>query len=233
MHGQVQTIKGILGALTALALAACASVPEPSAPGASVDAGPPVVVYVIKRSWHTDLGFAASDLHPPLAGIRTQLGGARYLIFGFGDRHYLIDHGGSTKGLLGAVWPGSGVVLVTGLDATPEAAFGVTEVIRLTLSATQARRLEVFVWGTLATGVDAASVLGAGPYDGSYYYAATVRYSGTHTCNTWTAEGLRAAGLPIHSFAVALSGQVWRQVRKFQRQQNAPPPHLSPDTAGP
>jgi uncharacterized protein (TIGR02117 family) len=217
MHGQVRTIKGILVAVAALALAACASVPEPSVPGAGADAGPPVVVYVIKRSWHTDLGFEASDLHPPLAGIRPQITGARYLLFGFGDRHYLIDHGGSTKGLLGAVWPGSGVVLVTGLGATPEAAFGATGVIRLTLSATQARRLEAFIWSTLATGVGAASVLGAGPYDDSYYYAATMRYSGTHTCNTWTAEGLRAAGLPIHSFAVAFSGQVWRQVRNLAR----------------
>jgi uncharacterized protein (TIGR02117 family) len=229
----VQTIKGFLVALTALALAACVSIPEPPAPGASTDAGPPVVVYVIKRSWHTDLGFAVSDLHPPLAGIRTQLTGARYLLFGFGDRHYLIDHGGSTQGLLGAVWPGSGVVLVTGLDATPEAAFGAAGVIRLTLSAKQALRLEAFVWGTLATGIDAASVLGAGPYDASYYYAATQSYSGAHTCNTWTAEGLRAAGLPIHSFAVAFSGQVWRQVRSLQRQQNAAPPHLSLDRAGP
>jgi uncharacterized protein (TIGR02117 family) len=229
----VQTIKGILVALTALALAACASIPEPSAPGASVDAGRPVVVYVIKRSWHTDIGFEVSDLHPPLADLHTQLRGARYLLFGFGDRHYLIDHGGSTNGLLGAVWPGSGVILVTGLDASPEASFGAAGVIRLTLSATQARRLEAFVWGTLATGVDAASVLGAGPYDGSYYYAATVRYSGTHTCNTWTAEGLRAAGLPIHSFAVVFSGQVWRQVRKFERQQNARRPPLSLNSVGP
>jgi uncharacterized protein (TIGR02117 family) len=211
----VRTIKGTLVALTALALAACASVPEPTSIGARADAGPPVVIYVIKRSWHTDLGFAASDLQPPLAGIRPQLPAARYLLFGFGDRHYLIDHGGSTKGLLGAVWPGSGIVLVTGLVATPEAAFGTAGVIRLTLSAAQAHRLEAFVWGTLATGDDSTRALAAGPYDGSYYYAATMRYSGAHTCNTWTAEGLRAAGLPIHSFAVAFSGQVWRQVRKL------------------
>jgi uncharacterized protein (TIGR02117 family) len=183
--------------------------------GAGADAGPPVLVYVVKRSWHTDLGFEATDLHPPLAALRPRLAGARYLLFGFGDRHYLIDQGGSTKGLLGALWPGSGVVLVTGLGVTPEAAFGAAGVIRLTLSARQAARLEAFVWSTLATGDGAASVLGAGPYDGSYFYAATMRYSGVHTCNTWTAEGLRAAGLPIRSFAVAFSGQVWRQVRKL------------------
>jgi uncharacterized protein (TIGR02117 family) len=211
----VRTIKEILVALTALAIAACASVPEPTVTGAGADAGPPVVVYVIKRSWHTDLGFEVTELHPPLAGIRPQLAGARYLLFGFGDRHYLIDHGGSTQGLLGAVWPGSGVVLVSGLGATPEAAFGAAGVIRLTLSATQGRRLEAFVWSTLATGSEVASLLGAGPYDDSYYYAARLRYSGLHTCNTWTAEGLRAAGLPIRSFGVAFSGQVWRQVRKL------------------
>jgi hypothetical protein len=117
--------------------------------------------------------------------------------------------------LIGAVWPGQGLVLVTGLEGRPEQAFGADGVAPLTVSAAQARRLEDFVWNSLASHAGVASSLAPGPYSGSLYYDSTVRYSGLHTCNTWTAAGLEAAGLPVHSFGVEFSGQVWRQVRKL------------------
>jgi hypothetical protein len=212
----------ILALLAAFALAGCSTLHEREVTAASdSDSGPGVVIYVIKRRWHTDIGFNAADVPLPLAPVRSKLPAAHYLLFGFGDRHYLMNKGRSTAGLLGAVWPGPGVVLVTGLTATPEEAFGNEGVIRLTLSAGQARRLEEFVWKTLATSDSVPIALGAGPYDGSYYYASTEGYSGLNTCNTWTAEALKVAGLPVSSFGVELSGQVWHQVRKIELQQKA------------
>jgi uncharacterized protein (TIGR02117 family) len=201
-------------------LAACSTVSQRGAVASSVDPGPSVTVYVIKRSWHTDIGFDADDLHPPLASLRAGFPKAHYLLFGFGDKHYLVTHANSLDRLVGALWPGEGLVLLTGLEATPEAAFGAKEVVRLTVSATQAQALEHFVWQTLVTDGGAAKLLAPGPYDGSFYYASSVRYSGLHTCNTWTAEGLKAAGLPIHTFGVELSGQVWRQVQRIAQEKD-------------
>jgi uncharacterized protein (TIGR02117 family) len=185
--------------------------------------GRPVVIYVVRRHWHTDLGFSAGDLPLPLAALRAQFPAARYLLFGFGDRHYLVNHDRGMGGLVGALWPGQGVVLVSGLAGTPEQAFGADSVIRLTLSAAQARRLEHFVWNTLGRSGGVAEVLAVGPYDASFYYAATPRYSAVNTCNTWTAAALKAAGLPLHSVGVEFSSQVWRQVRRIeQEQKNCP-----------
>jgi uncharacterized protein (TIGR02117 family) len=211
-----------LALLAVLALAGCSTLHERQVAAASeADSGPRIVIYVIRRRWHTDIGFNAADVPLPLAAVRSKLPAAHYLLFGFGDRHYLMTKGRSPAGLLGAVWPGPGVVLVTGLTATPEEAFGNEGVIRLTLSADQARHLEQFVWKTLATTDSVPTGLGAGPYAGSYYYAATVGYSGLNTCNTWTAEALKVAGLPVNSFGVELSGQVWHQVRKIELEQRA------------
>lgn len=206
----------VLGLVAIAAVVACGGVPrreESVSPAAAVASGPSVTVFVIKRSWHTDIGFDVADLHAPLASVHVALTDAHYLLFGFGDRHYLTSHAGGLNRLSGAVWPGEGLVLVTGLEATPEAAFGAKGVVRLTVSAAQAQALEDFVWRTLATQNGTAQLLAPGPYDGSLYYASAVRYSGLHTCNTWTAEGLRAAGLPIHTRGVEFSGQVWRQVQ--------------------
>ena len=209
-----------LAVLGALAIAGC-STPRIREMGADskADLGPPVVIYVVKRHWHTDIGFSAGDMALPLAAVRSQFPAARYLLFGFGDRHYLINRDRGIGGLVGALWPGQGVVLVTGLAGTPEQAFGADEVIRLTLSADQTRRLEHFVWNTLGRTDGVANVVAAGPYDASFYYASVRRYSGVNTCNTWTAAALGAAGLPVHSFGVEFSGQVWRQVRRIEQQQ--------------
>ena len=206
-----------LGLSVSLVLAGCGTVPSKRAAdvGSTVAAGPPVTIYVIKRSWHTDIGFDATDLHPPLATLRLALPEAHYLLFGFGDKHYLMTRANSFQGMVGAVWPGEGLVLLTGLKGTPEQAFGVNGVVRLRVSAAQARRLEEYVWNTLATENGVATALAPGPYEGSLYYGSTLRYSGFHTCNTWTAAGLQAAGLPIHSFGVEFSGQVWRQVERL------------------
>jgi uncharacterized protein (TIGR02117 family) len=208
--------------LAALTLAGCSAVPRRIAPAeAGGNAGPPVIVYVIKRSWHTDIGIAAPDLHAPLAAVHESLPLAHYLLFGFGDRYFLMHRGSSTRGLVGAVWPGAGLVLVTGLATTPEESFGAANVVRLTLSAGQARRLEEFIGDTLATRSEPFNALAPGPYDGSLYYASTLRYSGLHTCNTWSIEALAAAGLPVRRFGVEFSGQVWRQVRKVAVAQQA------------
>ena len=208
--------------LTAFALAGCSTTGGRKAlVGSEADLGPPVVIYVVKRRWHTDIGFNASDIPSPLAAVRSNLPAAHYVLFGFGDRHYLVNKNRSIAGLLGALWPGQGVVLVTGLAGTPEAAFGDDGVIRLTLSTGQARRLEEFIWNTLRSAGGVAEVLGAGPYDNSYYYASSVGYSGLNTCNTWTAQALQAAGLPVRSFSVEFSGQVWRQIRTIKREQTS------------
>ncbi len=92
------------GLVAALVLSACNTVPERAADvGPAAASGPPVTIFVIKRSWHTDIGFETADLHSPLASLHTALPDAHYLLFGFGDKHYLLNRGGSFAGMVGAV----------------------------------------------------------------------------------------------------------------------------------
>lgn len=209
-----------LASIAAVMVASCGQMPrqEVRTPATGTMSGPSVTVFVIRRSWHTDIGFEVADLRPPLASLDSGLPGARFLLFGFGDKRYLMTHAAGVKRLLGAVWPGEGLVLLTGLKVTPETAFGANSVVRLTVTDSQAQALEEFVWRSLATDKGEATLLAPGPYEGSAYYASSVRYSGLHTCNTWTAEGLHAAGLPIHSFGVEFASQVWGQVKTLTPQ---------------
>lgn len=203
-------------------LAACSAAPPRRAleqPARSSNSS--AVIYVIKRKWHVDIGFAATDLQFPLAALRADFPASRYLVFGFGDRHYLLDQDRGVGGMLAALWPGPGLILATGLISTMQAAFGEGNVIEIPVTAAQLRSAQDFVWSSLAAEHEAVAPLHAGPYEGSIFYPASPRYSAVHTCNTWAAEALRAANLPIHSGGVALSGQLWMQARGIELRRDA------------
>jgi hypothetical protein len=122
--------------------------------------------------------------------------------------------------LLASIWPGAGLMLLTALSASPEEGFGGDHVIRLSVSAEQMRALQSFLWKSLQTSHGAIVAHEPGPYEDSVYLPAAARYSGVHTCNTWVAEGLRAAGFHVHTAGVIFAGQLWRQVRRLERAQS-------------
>jgi hypothetical protein len=192
-----------------LGLAGCA--PLPPTAGARGDGDRAVTLFVVRNSWHIEVGFATADLGPPLAPVSAQFPGARYLLFGFGDRHYFLAKNRNSPVLLGALWPGPALVLVTALAGRPAEAYRPEEVAELRVSAEQARAIQSFIRGSLSD----VSPNAKGPYEGSLYYAAGQRYSAFHTCNTWAAEALRAGDLPIRVGGVIFAGQLWSQVHKL------------------
>ena len=205
------------------------------------------VIYVARRGWHIDIGFAAADLRPPLTSLLNDFPGAQYLFFGFGDRRYLLAKHHHASGLLAALWPGRGLILATGLISAPPDAFGERYVSALRVTPRQASDAQAFVWQSLEKQSEDGSVkpqsadssvkrqssvksqsedgsvkpYGPGPYEGSLFFGATPKYSAIHTCNTWAAESLAAAALPIHSAGVVFAGQLWAQVRRFEKKQSA------------
>ena len=208
-------------------LAGCALTAPVAAPERSL-AAEPVTVYVVRRKWHIDVGFAASELGPPLASTddmqpvafaRAEFPAAKYLFFGFGDRHYLLAKNHNVPVLSGALWPGPALILLTALQGTPAAAFGGSQVIELQLSAARARAVQSFIRGSVAD----LSPYAKGPYEGSLYFAASARYSAFHTCNTWAAEALQAGDVPVRSRGVILASQLWARVSRLGRPSSRAP----------
>jgi Protein of unknown function (DUF2459) len=187
------------------------------------------VIYLARRGWHVDIGFAAADLKSPLKSLLDEFPGAQYLFFGFGDRRYLLAKNRNAPVLLAALWPGRGMILATGLTAPPAAAFGAAHVVALAVAARQASDAQDFVWYSMdkqtGSGRQTANrrvkAYGPGPYEGSLFFTATPKYSAFHTCNTWVAESLAVAALPIHSAGVIFAGQLWTQVRRLEKKQSA------------
>jgi hypothetical protein len=203
--------------------ASLVTAPYPGAAQSSPAPQDSAVIYVARRGWHVDIGFAAADLQPPLRSLLDEFPGAQYLFFGFGDRRYLLAKNRNAPVLLAALWPGRGMILATGLTSPPTLAFGVRRVAALAVTVRQARDAQAFVWYSLdkRSESDPVRSYARGPYEGSLFFAATPKYSAFHTCNTWVAESLAAAALPIRSGGVIFAGQVWSQVRRLEKKQSA------------
>lgn len=222
---------GVAHSALALLAAACSSVSSPpDAPALPR----PVAAYVIDRDWHTEFGLRANDLTGPLAGLRERFPGVQTLVFGFGDRHYLTARNPGFGDLLLAVLPAPGALLVTALSTSPEAAFGTGDVVALTLTRDGARRVIDLLEGSFAHHPGGTFIpLGDGPYPGSLYYAASITYALTHTCNTWTAELLQEGGLAVSADGVVLASQVMARARSARdatgRWNGSQPP--APDAA--
>ena len=183
----------------------------------------PSTIFVARRGWHVDIGMAAADLSPPLTQAGAALPSARYVFFGFADKHYLLAKNHHAPVLLSALFPGAGILLTTVLTNSPAQAFGASHVIALTVSQDEMRAMQSFIWRSLRTQDDVLKVFRDGPYEDSVYFLATQKYSAFHTCNTWGAEALRAAGFHVHTAGVIFAGQLWTQARRLKRFQAQAP----------
>ncbi len=173
------------------------------------------IIFVIASGWHTEVAvpeFAASN---PLASLVAGFPMSRYLVFGWGARDFYMARDPGFRELLRAAVPGPAVLLVIPLAVSPSAYFGATNVWPVAVSREGAARLARFLSESTAKGANGAPIrVGNGPYPYSVFYAATGTYDASNTCNTWTAEALRAAGLQVTAAGVVFANQLLGQLHR-------------------
>jgi hypothetical protein len=170
------------------------------------------VVYVVGRGWHTDIGLPVDEVHGPLADLAGDFPGVSFMVFGFGERNYLVTHKGGSADMLTALFPSKSAILLTALRAPPTEAFDDQQVVTLRLTQDGVDGMVDRIWQAVEKSADGAALrLADGPYPGSRFYASGETYDGFHTCNTWTARLLRDGGLPVDPDGVLFVGQVMRQ----------------------
>jgi hypothetical protein len=205
-------MRALLTAIACGCFAACSSMSRHAGPPPAAAAPAALTVYVVKRGWHVDVGIASADVLPQLQPLSAAFPGSRYLLFGFGERRYLLHPDAGT--MVAALWPGAALVMVTSLHALqPQEVFGADSVVRLRVTPQQMSELQQFIAGSLALRDGAPVPVVPAPLEGAYYQSSQ-RYSAAHTCNTWAAEALQAAQLPIDSSGVEFAWQLWHQVQR-------------------
>jgi uncharacterized protein (TIGR02117 family) len=195
-------------------LPGCRSTPLPTYQEAPGDG---VTIYVIAAGWHTEIALPASVIHDPLRAVTPDFPGAQYLSFGWGERNYYMARAPTVGDAMSALFPGPAVLLVTPLYMPLRDSRADAQVFELRLSTAGIDRLLNFLWAAFEKSADGTTRrLAAGPGPGSIFYAATGTYSSSYTCNTWTAEGLRIAGVAVTPSGVVFAGQLTDQLRSLK-----------------
>jgi uncharacterized protein (TIGR02117 family) len=208
-------MKACLAASTLQTLAGCRSTPLPSYQEAPSDG---VTTYLIAAGWHTEIALPIHAIHDPLRTVTSDFPGAQYLSFGWGERNYYMARAPTYGDAMSALFPGPAVLLVIALYRPPRDSRASAQVFEVGLSMAGLDRLSNYIWAAFERSGDGTPRrLAAGPEPGSVFYGATGTYSATYTCNTWTAEGLRAGGAPVTPAGVVFASQVTEQLRLLTR----------------
>ena len=196
-----------------------ATIPQQPYAGA---APPTEAIYVISGGWHTELGLSVQAITGSLAALKPEFPSARYLVFGWGAHDYYMSQNPGIGDLLRAAASGPAVMLVIPLKISPEAFFGAANVFALPAPSGGIQPLSDFLWDYLAVDKEGPPRrVGTGPYLQSVFYASTGTYNLGHTCNTWTAEALYAAGLPVNAAGVVFASQVLDQLSSIRAGNNS------------
>jgi uncharacterized protein (TIGR02117 family) len=172
-----------------------------------------VTAYVIAAGWHTEIALPVSAITGPLQALTRDFPTAQYLRFGWGEREYYMARQPTAGDAFRALFPAPAVLLVTPLDRAPSSTPVGSRTFAVGLTTAEAGRLADYIWAAFGQPIDGTpGRLGFGPYSGSAFYAASGTYSATYTCNTWTADALRAGGIPVDTVGVVIASQLTNQL---------------------
>lgn len=211
-------IEAIAGLLGAALMCSCSALPRSTAapvPAERSSAGRTAVIGVLFAGWHTGLILPVSDLGP-LRSVLPRYPHERYVSFGWGNRKFYMASDPTAVQGLAALFSSPSALLVTGAPSV-EALLPADGTYRwLCADPSQIRKLDRYVLDALRRRAGKPTVLGPGPWPDSEFYASGERYDAFHTCNTWTADALHAAGLPVSVGAVIFSFQLRDRLRHLR-----------------
>ena len=177
------------------------------------------VLYLVDHGRHVGLVVPAVELQRHLPELKKAFPTARLIEVGWGDRAFYRDERAGTGLALRALfWPTDAVLHLVPLSQLPNVTFFGLPVLELKVSSAGMDRLLREVAASFAR--DAAGnpkAVGVGRYGGGRFYASVESYHLLHTCNTWVARRLVAAGLPLRPALAFTAGALMRQAAGFAK----------------
>ncbi len=175
-------------------------------------------VYVTGHGWHTGLVLRTDDVPAGVLPEVLDFQGSDFIEFGWGDEGFYrakkISPGLVAKA---ALVPTPSVLHLASFDGRVEDFFSASDLVELSLDDAQFERLCEFLSATFDRADETPANLGEGLYGRSRFYRANGSYYFPKTCNVWTAQALKAAGLPARPAASMTAESVLKQARRIGR----------------
>jgi uncharacterized protein (TIGR02117 family) len=187
-----------------------------------------VRIVVVQHGWHTGIVVPQSLDRPPFQSLQPHFSESPYYEFGWGDRDYYMGRETGPWGALKAgLWPTASVMHIVAMPQPPHLQFADADQEELLISyAGYLRLLQYFSAHFTFDDQGRVIALQPGLYGNSLFFEAQGRFHLARTCNTWTAQALNAAGVPMRTFMTVTAGSVLNQVRKAREQQTFSPAQL-------
>jgi uncharacterized protein (TIGR02117 family) len=179
-----------------VACAGCSTIPAQLLQAGEM---PVRTVMVVNHGWHAGVVVRAKDIPDGIWPESTHYPKAEYLEVGVGDRDFYPAPDRSIwLALRAALVPSDAVLHVVALNDHPTRALSFTALVALELEEPDFRTLLAFIAAThKRSGAERAEPIGPGLYHDGHFYAAHGSFHLFNNCNTWVANALRAAGLPM------------------------------------
>jgi uncharacterized protein (TIGR02117 family) len=201
-----------LSALSIPFTVACAAPPDLS----RVSDAPHKTLYVVSHGWHTGIVLRARDVPPGRWPEAAHFPDAEFLEVGWGDRdYYRAADPGMWLALKAAFRPSPGVLHVAGFRGAVSAYFPASEIVALEVTQPGLERLSALIGASHERDAGGRSTpLGPGLYGQSRFYPSRERFHLLRTCNVWTAQALRAAGIDVSPAQSLTAGGLLAQLRE-------------------
>lgn len=229
------TRRSLLRGMAAVGLACpamgCAmSDPAPLAEAGPVPAGS-ITLSLVSRDWHTEIGVPVHLIDAatregwlnavPRQGWREIVPRDGRIAFGFGAKVFMTAAAPGVGEALSALMNAPGVVAVSGQPVRPQDLGPVDDYAEVKVTPAGLEQMLGFVRRQVERDAAGRPSLLGGFFRGRMLFDSRLRYSTDFTCNTWTLQALRAAGLPTMPDGVVWSRQVMRQVHRIAEAQTA------------
>ena len=176
-----------------------------------------VSVYVVSHGWHTGIILPTSALPDSFFTQLEEYSSSNYLEFGWGDlAFYQNPDPGYWITVKAAVWPTKSALHVVHIATTAEQYFPYSDLIKITVSRDDFQAIAGFIQNAFALN-DSERVIGLqkGIYGRSSFYLGREKYFFPRTCNVWTAQALKAGGLPLAPFAYQRAQPLLRSLAEY------------------
>jgi uncharacterized protein (TIGR02117 family) len=174
-------------------------------------------VFVVHDAWHAAIVARKADIPIAVLPELRDFPSAEYLEFSWGDRDYFpAPDAGIGLAIKAAFWSSGSILHVVGFREAVENFFPSGEIIDIHLSEENFHRLIKFLSDTFSRpDPPAPAEARPGLFPHGRFYAAEGKFSLFRTCNTWVAEALSSAGLPIRPNYVFTAANLGNQLRPF------------------
>jgi uncharacterized protein (TIGR02117 family) len=174
-------------------------------------------VFVVHDAWHAAIVAKKADIPIAVLPELRDFPSAEYLEFSWGDRDYFpAPDAGIGLAIKAAFWSSGSILHVVGFREAVENVFPSVEIIDIDLSEENFQRLINFISDTFSRpDPPAPAEARPGLFPNGRFYAAEGKFSLFRTCNTWVAEALSSAGLPIRPNYVFTAANLGNQLRPF------------------